>query len=113
MPGTPGNTNAIKHGLYAKHFTRKERSALKNVDPLDLSYEIAALRVAADRLFSLIERTEDADTQAKLHNSLTLALSEIGGLAARLGLLTGKESDLNDAIDEALSDVDFFLPDAD
>ena len=113
MSAPPGNTNALKHGLYARHFTRRERSALKNIDPLDLTYEIAALRVSADRLLTLIERTEDADTAAKLHNSLTVALEAIGGLAARLGLLTGKYTDLNDAIDEALSDVDFFLPDAD
>lgn len=110
MPAPPGNTNALKHGLYARHFSRKERAALKRVDPLDLSFEIAAARVAADRLFTLIESTTDPEIAAKLHNSLTAALAEIGGLAARLGILSGKYPALDEAIDDALASVDFFLP---
>ena len=52
MAGAPkGNTNALKHGLYAKHYSPEEQKELRRMSFDDLQHEINAMRkVAADIL---------------------------------------------------------------
>ena len=51
----PANTNALRHGLYARHLTPQQQEALVDaheLDPADLRQEIALLRA---RLAALLE----------------------------------------------------------
>ncbi len=40
MGAPKGNTNALKHGLYAKHYTPAERAELRRMLPDDLQHEM-------------------------------------------------------------------------
>lgn len=64
----PGNTNALKHGLYARYFTQTEKDDLDGQFILDS--EIAMLRVAIQRLFS---RTGNADEKTLIASLTALA----------------------------------------
>ena len=70
-PGAPkGNKNALKHGLYAWHYTPSDRADLGAMPPLDSMHEIYMLRAQLDDILSLLERCEDEDRRVKLYNSL-------------------------------------------
>ena len=47
--GQPGNTNALKHGFYAKNFSLAERRGLQVTKGVVLGDEIALLRVLIRR----------------------------------------------------------------
>ena len=66
----PGNRNALRHGLYAKHFNASARSQLSDMPPLESLHEIYMLREKLDTLCTLIEECEDEDRRVKLYNSL-------------------------------------------
>jgi hypothetical protein len=51
MSGTKGNTNALKHGLYAKHFTPQERLGLQKINPQGGTHEMYILEVVIGDLF--------------------------------------------------------------
>ena len=44
MGAPKGNKNALKNGLYAKHFTPEEREGLRKMKPEDSTQEIYVLR---------------------------------------------------------------------
>ena len=103
MPGSPGNTNALKHGLYAKRFSLDEKKSLKQMPESDLRQEIALLRVVADRLLQSLSAIEnDADAQAKTATVLTLTITALNTTMRTHALLTGNYSPINDADAEAL-----------
>jgi hypothetical protein len=99
-----GNTNALKHGLYAQRFTDIERGHLKKMPALDLAQEIALLRVTVDRI---TEAISDADKKEKpaLYNSLTLALTTITGMVRTQNIITGHNSETETAILDALAEI--------
>lgn len=113
MAGKTGNTNALKHGLYAKRFTDAEKIDLGKMPPDDLRQEIAMLRVVTDRIFELLTadptQTEgkpiSPDDVVKLTNSLTTAVSTIGASIRTHAILNGSYNPLNDALLEALTRV--------
>ncbi len=97
----PGNTNALKHGLYQQYFTDTDIK-----DPAHtLVNEIVMLRVIIARLLSKIKRQSAPD----LANTLTV-LSKASATLARLieteHRLTGNQSDLLNAIRQAVTLLD-------
>ena len=71
MTGAPKhNANALKHGLYARHYTAEELAFLDQAPPLQALDEIKMLRSALDKLLVLIEDCPDEGTKIKLFNSL-------------------------------------------
>ena len=68
--GQPGNKNALKHGLYARHYTQSQRAGLKDMAPLEAVAEIHMLRTGLDMVLTLIATCEDEDRKIKLLNSL-------------------------------------------
>ena len=66
----PRNKNALKHGLYARHFNEDQRRGLKDMPPLEVTSEILMLRNGLDIVLSLIESCQDEDRKVKLLNSL-------------------------------------------
>ena len=90
----PGNTNALKHGLYARYFTQAEKDDLKGQSILDS--EIDMLRVAMQRLFS---RTGNADEK-----TLTATLTALARVSASLARLIEANRRIRDQ-DDALVDT--------
>jgi hypothetical protein len=103
MPAKTGNTNALKHGLYAKRFRAEELKDLRQMPADDLRAEIALLRVTLSRITSLIEDTEDADIKTRYINAATNAALAIATLARTHAILTGKYNPLEEALIAALS----------
>ena len=66
----PGNKNALRHGLYAKHFTESERLRLGDMPALESLHEIHMLRAKLEDILTLIEECGDEDRRVKLYNSL-------------------------------------------
>jgi hypothetical protein len=104
-----GNTNALKHGLYAKRFKADEVRALKQMPNDDLRQEIALLRVVIDRILLLAEGEQDTEGAVKLMNSLTTAVTTLNTTIRTHSLLTGNYTPLDDALAGALDDVPFYV----
>ena len=49
----PGNTNAVKHGLYSRQFSRSDIKILQNAQPLNLTDEINVIRVYIRQIVEL------------------------------------------------------------
>ena len=98
----PGNSNALKHGLYARYFTRAEMDALKNQTVLDA--EIEMLRVAIQRLFS---RTVDVDekTLAASLNALARASASLARIIETNQRIRGQDNGFLEAINLAVSRI--------
>ena len=124
MGAPKGNTNALKHGLYAKHFSPEETDKLRNMSPEDYRHEIDLMRVVVKNIFSLQihlnEKVEsclsskepvDVDALTKITNSLSVAVTALNTTARTYALFNGKDTSLNDAFEEALNSLSVFLDD--
>jgi len=106
MAPRKGNTNALKHGLYAKRFKPEEVNALRKMPFDDLRQEIALLRVTLDRIAGQLDAAPDADTRAKLSTAATTAALAIGTLMRSHSILAGTYTPLDDALEKALMQID-------
>jgi hypothetical protein len=125
MMGAPkGNTNALKHGLYAKRFSPEEIAALRRMSPQDLGHEFIMVRVAVKNTFEIQQRIhamldkmsgpvppEELEALAKITNSLAQVLTALNTTAKTYALFSGTDKSLNDPLDEALSSLPIFLDD--
>jgi hypothetical protein len=124
MGAPKGNTNALKHGLYAKRYSPEEIAALRNMSPQDFRHEYFMMRVAVKNIFQIQQRVrarmdsidgssnpEDEEALAKITNSLALAMAALNTTARTYALFTGTDTTLNDPLDEALSNLPIFLED--
>ncbi len=96
------NTNALKHGLYAKHFTPDERLAMGHMPPLEALQEIHMLRITLDRILSLIEDCQDEDRKVKLYNSLYLGSQRLITTMRAQTLLAGEDKEILTAFWDAM-----------
>ena len=121
MSGTKGNTNALKHGLYAKHFTPQERLGLQKMNPRDSTHQMYVLDVVIGDLFEqhILERDRvkvlrqqvqpvDLEALTRIDNSLALAITALNGTKRTHALLNGTVTTSNDAFDEALNSLAIF-----
>jgi hypothetical protein len=104
MPGTKGNTNALKHGFYSRRFTKEENLALEHArqDTLD---EIACLRTHANRVNAwLLERDPSEFDVAYFAavNTLVNINIAIGTLLRTQALISGRSSNIEKSIEEAI-----------
>ena len=112
MPAKPPDPDALRHGLYAHHFTAAQRAALRKMDPDDISYELAAHRVVSAKIFDQIMAIDDdAGTLVKLATAWRAVVSAIATLARTYAILSGRQRPLDEAIEAALADVDPYLTD--
>jgi uncharacterized protein YjcR len=122
MGAPKGNTNALKHGLYAKHFSEEEINSLRRMEPEDLRHEIHMMRVAVNNVFKvqvrlrkLLDEAEkkgelyDPDRMAKVTNSLAQAMTALNTTLRTHALFQGKDATVTDALDEALDGMAIFL----
>jgi hypothetical protein len=124
MGAPKGNTNALKHGLYAKHFTMEEQGWLRRMAPNDYRPEIHMMRKAVKNVFEIQVRIhalldsmpssndpKDVEALAKITNSLALAMTALNTTARTQALFSGTDEGLNDPLEEALGSMAIFLDD--
>ena len=117
MAGAPkGNTNALKHGLYARHFNADQRAALKRMDWDDFRHEEFMHRAVGEGIFKLLNDLlagdqPDPGQVSSLVHSLHINTASASTSARTHALLNG-ERQLGDALSEALADVPFDLEEA-
>lgn len=106
-PGAqPGNKNALRHGFYAKAFTKDESARLDLNDEIDVLSEIALIRVCIDRLKEHLELTSKPDDNAlKMLNTLSVMTQSISTLARTQYLITGRQGGILDDIEEAFAQI--------
>lgn len=116
-PGAqPGNKNALKHGFYAERFTKEETRRLDATDKIDVTSEIALLRVSIDRLteeldFDKIVHTDSNgnksrdDHYLKALNTLAIMTQSLSTLTRTHYLIRGKSGDVHDTILRALEEL--------
>lgn len=122
MPAPKGNTNALKHGLYSKHFSAEEQTRLGKMSPEDYRHEINMMRVAIRNVFEIQVRLHkevedlmntgkayDVEALAKITNSLSLAMTALNTTARTYALFNGSDTNVTDAFDEALDSLAVFL----
>jgi hypothetical protein len=117
MAGAPkGNSNALKHGLYAKHFKSEEKAELRRMAWNNLLFEILGTRSMAEKAMDLANRemsmpSPDVAKVATLISAWTSAITTITLAAVRYGVLTGENASLNDSLAEALAGLPLHEPD--
>jgi hypothetical protein len=116
MAAPKGNTNALKHGLYSRHYTDEERKQLKQMSWDDLLFEIMAARSKAEKAQALV-KTElhqpqpDLDKIMPLLNVWDASLRTVAHLSNRIASLTGENTTLNDSLAAALAALPAFAED--
>ena len=121
MGAPKGNKNALKNGLYARHFTPAQRAGLQKMNPKDGTHEMYVLEAVIDDLFELhILETErvkalreagqpvDLEALTRLDNSLSLAITALNTTKRTHAFLNGTDQTSNDAYDEALNSLAIF-----
>ena len=109
MAGAPrGNCNALKHGLYAKHYTAEQKDELRQMGHADLRHEMNAARMIvsdAMKLHAKLMEGEQVDIEklTRLDNSACIAIDKVSLCATRHAILNGDCVTLNDSLSEALA----------
>lgn len=111
MTPRKGNTNALKHGLYARRFTDTEKQLLKKMDVDDLRQEIALLRVVVDRI---LDKVPDGDPDTyenflKGYSTLVTTVDKLVNAIQSYAILTGDYDPDQEDDDEALRMFDTYL----
>ena len=102
-PGAPvGNKNALRHGLYAKHYVPRSRQALDSMPPLESLPEIYMLRAQLDDILTLIANCDDEDRRIKLYNALFTGAHRLSAAMRTHSILVGKDQELLTTFWEAL-----------
>jgi hypothetical protein len=102
MASKKNNTNALKHGLYARHYTKEERLWLEQMPPLESLHEIHMLRSTLDRILSMIETCDDDERKIKLLNALFVGSQRLANAMRTQTLLVGNNKELLTSFWEAV-----------
>jgi hypothetical protein len=103
--GQPGNSNALKHGFYARHFKPHDFQDLESALRAGIQDEVAMLRVATRRLLALVEQDQDPEKAANALNVLGLAAIRIANLLKTQKMLYGETDSTAQAISTALAEI--------
>ena len=103
MPAPKGNKNALKHGLYAKHYTESQRRDLQRTPPLEAFDEINMLRATLDHILELITACEDEDRRVRLYNALYTGTQRLLAAMRTHTILVGDNQELLTSFWEAVS----------
>jgi hypothetical protein len=93
--GQPGNTNALKHGFYSKHFSLAERRGLQAAEGLVLGDEIGLLRVLIRRFVEQIQANQGVSLNESVQHLAVIseAMSRLASLLRTDHMLGGSETD--------------------
>ncbi len=104
MPAPRGNRNALKHGLYAKHFNPDLTPELKRMPADSVLMELYALRMVASQALDHLETVSDPDKKTTAILAAVRALEAAAAAVTRHRLLDGNApilQDLWDAVRQA------------
>jgi hypothetical protein len=108
MAGAPkGNVNALKHGLYAKHFGPEIVPEFKRMPADGILMELAALRYCAMLALEITQSSTDTKEKTAALSVAVHALEAATGAVLRNQILNGNApvlQDLWDAIHDANAD---------
>ena len=109
MPAPKGNRNALKHGLYARHYPDDIKKNLLRWEPDDFSAEIQLLRVSMDRIAErLNSSTIDDDLIIKQNNSLANSVCSLVRASSQHILFNSKENPVLVAWFDTINSHEFF-----
>lgn len=91
--GQPGNTNAVKHGLYSRRFDPEEVEALSGMQD-GVKDEIEAVRVTLSRILSYLNGLDVSEMKAE---DFAAVSSLVAKNAATVGRLMQIDKALNDS----------------
>ena len=91
--GQPGNTNAVKHGLYSRRFDPEEVEALSGMQD-GVKDEIEACRVTLSRLLDYLNGVDASKMKAEDYAAVVSLVSKN---AATVGRLMQIDKALNDS----------------
>jgi len=124
MGAPKGNRNALKHGLYAKHYTTEELARLRKMKPDNYEPELGMIRNVVNNVFEIHNYIKkmmeeamrsgqpvEVEALAKITNSLSTALTALNTTARTQALFSGTDSSLNDDFEQALNSLPVFLED--
>ena len=124
MGAPKGNRNALKHGLYAKHYTAEELERLRKMKPDNYEPELGMIRSVVNNVFEIhvyirtlmqeaVRNGQPVEVQAlaQITNSLSLALMALNTTARTQALFSGTDTSFNDDFDMALNSLPVFLDD--
>ena len=124
MGAPKGNRNALKHGLYAKHYTAEELERLRKMKPDNYEPELGMIRTVVNNIFEIHNYIKkmmaeamrtgqpvEVEALAKITNSLSLALTALNTTARTQALFSGTDTSFNDDFEEALNSLPVFLDD--
>ena len=97
MAGSKGNLNALKHGLYAKSFTKSDLAAIRKMPIDDLIHEIATTRLVISRILKDFIKSDTLAYSSAIASLVTCINTH--------AMLTGNYTPLNNALEEALDDI--------
>jgi hypothetical protein len=108
--GQPGNRNALKHGLYARHFPKEIRKKFVKWDLDDFGAEIQLLRMSLDNLIqSILTPDLDAELRVKLVNAVSVSVRALVGASRQHLLFHSSDNPVLVAWLDTLADHDFFV----
>ena len=124
MGAPKGNTNALKHGLYAKRYSPEETADLRKMSPEDFRHEVYMMRVVVKNIFQIhsdlfkkveggpkAKRPANMEALARITNSLAQAVTTLNTTARTHALFSGTDPSVNDPLSEALDHLPIFLDD--
>jgi len=103
--GQRGNKNALKHGLYSRHFSDIENADLSKIKSDDLESEIAMARIAALQVFRVFADEKNGARKAELFSLLTTANVKVATLLRTQKFLRGESDGLEDVLSSLLREM--------
>jgi hypothetical protein len=100
--GQPNNSNAVTHGLYSGQRQRAMCKANSDV-PIDLSDEIALMRMNIRRVMELSAESQDLEQSLQVLRVLSFASHALTRMIYVQALILPPEDDTAEALSEALA----------
>ena len=105
----PGNRNALKHALYARHYPDETRKVLAKWELSDYAAEIQLLRVSLDRLAQdVLAPKPDPDRLIKQVTAMSIAVDSLVNASKQHMLFNSSDSPTMIAWTDTLLDHEFF-----
>lgn len=87
MPAKPGNTNALKHGLYSRHISVKQDAAMKTMPADQNRDELALARAQLANLLDKRDEVADLKDYLAIEEKIILLLGTINSMTQHNAIL--------------------------
>ena len=102
--GKPGNQNARTHGLWAKNQPKVTASGEANIETNKIERRRQILDAIIEALYSEFDGLPDIETRCKCANAISFAATAANGCDRTLAVVSGKLTDLTNAIEQLFAD---------